>query len=309
MQDRLLMKGIALLDRLEGLLDRLEQRWEPNPAGAAGQGPSGEGGIFRWERRGRLPMLRPLEFRGGIQLEDLLGIDRQKEILVRNTRQFLHGYEANNALLWGARGTGKSSLIRAIVSHFRGRGLALIEVDKEGLQDLPEIVDRVSGMSRRFILFCDDLSLGAGDSGLSSLKALLDGAFSTASDRWLLYATSNRRHLMPEAMETVLNGGEGSERHPGEGIDEQISLSERFGIWLPFYPFSQEGYLEIVFHWLRRFGVKRLGEEEIRVAARQWALARGSRSGRTAWQFARDMAGRLKMRRDREGESDGFQGV
>jgi predicted AAA+ superfamily ATPase len=225
-------------------------------------------------------------------LEDLLGIERQKDALIRNTRQFLKGYEANNVLLWGARGTGKSSLIRALVPAFVREGLRLIEVGKGDLQDLPDIVEMITASPYSFILYCDDLSFGAEEPGFKDLKALLDGALSTVSNRFLIYATSNRRHFMPEEAATT---GEAREIHPEEAVDEKISLAERFGLWLPFYPFSQELYLKVVAHWLRVFGLVDVKIEEIEREALRWALARGSRSGRTAHQFAKDYAGRWKM--------------
>ncbi len=294
-QKELLTKGIALLEKAVGVLSRIEARLpvplrDDMPAG----GDPPEPPVYRWARGKAGGRLRPVPFRPGVKLEDLLGIDRQKEILVRNTEQFIHGVEANNVLLWGARGTGKSSLIRALVARYAEAGLSLIEVGGEALRDLPEIVEQTRHWPHRFILFCDDLAFEARDSGFSELKALLDGAFSTASDQFVIYATSNRRHLLPETVETVLGDGAG-ELHPEEGVDERISLSERFGLWLPFYPFSQETYLEIVFHWLEVFGAGDVNREATRAEALRWALHRGSRSGRTAWQFARDAAGRLKL--------------
>ncbi len=288
-RDTLTEKAERLFERLEALLSRVEERFlgleEDKPR------RDDEARTFRWISRGPRGILRPVPFRARGRLDDLLGIARQKEALVRNTRQFLMGYEANNALLWGARGTGKSSLIRALVHAFAPEGLRLVEVGKNDLRDLPEIVEAIAASPHRFILFCDDLSFGAEEPGFKDLKALLDGALSTVSDRFLIYATSNRRHFMPEETATT---EEGREIHPEESVDEKISLSERFGLWLPFYPFSQEIYLDIVEHWLNVFGIERASEEVKREALR-WALARGSRSGRTAYQFALDYAGSWKM--------------
>ncbi len=286
----ILEKAERLIEKLDVLLTEAAERFSL-PAG--GENPAmGDGRVFRWTRRGNRGYLKPIDFRAQVHLEDLLGIDRQKETLVRNTRQFLEGYEANNALLWGARGTGKSSLIRALVPAFDDEGLRLIEVGREDLRDLPEIVEAIAASPHRFILFCDDLSFGADDPGFKDLKALLDGALSTVSDRFLIYATSNRRHFMPEEAATTEGSGE---LHPEETVDEKISLSERFGLWLPFYPFSQELYLKVVAHWLSVFGVADVKGEAIEREALRWALARGSRSGRTARQFAKDYAGRWKM--------------
>ncbi|MBW1660347.1 MAG: ATP-binding protein [Deltaproteobacteria bacterium] len=288
--DRVSSKTDVLLDRLGNLVSRVEEIFPP--VKDSNEGIDDHSRVFRWTRRGTKGFLKPVDFHARVRLEDLLGVDRQKEALVRNTRQFLRGYEANNALLWGARGTGKSSLIRALVPAFADEGLRLIEVGKGDLRDLPDIVEAIAATSHRFILFCDDLSFGAEEPGFKDLKALLDGALSTVSDRFLIYATSNRRHFMPEEMATT---EEGKEIHPEEAVDEKISLSERFGLWLPFYSFAQEMYLEIVAHWLKVFGVTPEDEEAMKQEALRWALARGSRSGRTARQFAKDYAGRWKI--------------
>jgi len=249
---------------------------------------------FRYRKRGGSGGLEPVKHVATIRLGELKEVEPQKERLVRNTRQFVEGHAANNVLLTGARGTGKSSLIKACLNEFSGRGLRLIEVDKADLIDLPDIVDRVADRPERFIVFCDDLSFDEGEAGYKALKSILDGSVSQASDNVLVYATSNRRHLLPEYMKENLTyqHTEDGEVHPGEVVEEKISLSERFGLWVSFYPFSQGEYLAIVAAWLRGFGV---GEEAI-TAARQeslvWALERGSRSGRVAYQFARDYAGR-----------------
>ena len=224
----------------------------------------------------------------------LVEVEPQKERLLRNTAQFVAGHGANNVLLTGARGTGKSSLIKACLNEFAPRGLRLIEVDKADLVDLPDIVDLVAERPERFIVFCDDLSFDEGEPGYKALKSILDGSVAQASDNVLIYATSNRRHLLPEYMKENLSyqHTEDGEVHPGEVVEEKISLSERFGLWVSFYPFSQDEYLAIVAQWLRGFGVP----EDAIAAARQeslvWALERGSRSGRVAFQFAKDYAGR-----------------
>jgi len=226
-------------------------------------------------------------------LDDLVCLERQKEEITRNTRQFLSGKSANNVLLWGSRGTGKSSLIKAMLSELRSQGLRLIEVDKDDLIDLPDILEQIRYRPEHFVLFCDDLSFEASESGYKALKAALDGSLSAMPENLLIYATSNRRHLLPEFQrenrETRVVDGE---IHHGESIEEKISLSDRFGLWLSFHPFTQAQYLATVHHWLRRLGVSTIDHEEIDRAALQWALRRGSRSGRTGWQFARDWAGR-----------------
>ena len=224
-----------------------------------------------------------------IKLSDLRGIDAQIAKVEQNTRQFLDGKPANNVLLTGARGTGKSSIVKGLLNKHAGKGLRLIEVEKNDLIDLPAIVDQVAGRAERFLLFCDDLTFHGAEDGYIALKVALDGSISTTSENLLIYATSNRRHLMPEYMaENLETKYVGEEIHPGETVEEKISLSERFGLWVTFYPFDQDEYLEIVRQWLKNFGVSVFQEEE----ALQWALQRGSRSGRVAYQFARDWAGR-----------------
>ena len=229
-----------------------------------------------------------------IRLADLVEVDAQKERLLRNTEQFVAGRPANNVLLTGARGTGKSSLIKACLNEFADQGLRLIEVDKADLVDLSDLVDLVAERPERFVVFCDDLSFDEGEPGYKALKSVLDGSVSQSTDNVLIYATSNRRHLLPEYMAENLTyqHKEDGEVHPGEVVEEKISLSERFGLWVSFYPFTQDEYLAIVAQWLTGFG---FGEAAI-AAARQeslvWALERGSRSGRVAFQFAKDYSGR-----------------
>lgn len=280
----------SLIARAEGLLARLEAVL-PHPPAA----PDWSASVaFRYRKRGGSAGIEPVRHVAGIRLDDIREVDGQKQRLVRNTAQFVAGRSANNALLTGARGTGKSSLIKACLNEFSDRGLRLIEVDKSDLVDLPDIVDLVADRPERFIVFCDDLSFDEGEPGYKALKSILDGSVSAATANVLIYATSNRRHLLPEYMKENLtyHHTEDGEVHPGEVVEEKISLSERFGLWISFYPFSQEEYLAIVAQWLRSFGI---GEEAI-AAARQeslvWALERGSRSGRVAYQFARDHAGR-----------------
>lgn len=280
----------SLISRAEHLLARLESVLPHAPAA-----PDWSASVaFRYRKRGGSAFVEPVKHVAGIRLDDIREVDGQKERLVRNTAQFVAGHSANNALLTGARGTGKSSLIKACLNEFSPQGLRLIEVDKSDLVDLPDIVDLVAERPERFIVFCDDLSFDEGEPGYKALKSTLDGSVSAATANVLIYATSNRRHLLPEYMKENLTyqHTEDGEVHPGEVVEEKISLSERFGLWISFYPFSQQEYLVIVAQWLRSFGV----DEAAIAAARQeslvWALERGSRSGRVAYQFARDYAGR-----------------
>ena len=282
------------LQRAEQLLARLEAILPP----AAGSGPDWNAAIaFRWRRRAGQTQggyLQPVTHIAPISLNDLHNIAPQKEQIDQNTKQFVSGKPANNVLLTGARGTGKSSLIKACLNQYADQGLRLIEVDKDDLSDLPDIVDMVAGRPERFIVFCDDLSFEEGESGYKALKVALDGSISAQSDNVLIYATSNRRHLMPERMSdnaTYVHTEDG-DLHPGETVEEKISLSERFGLWVTFYPFRQDDYLEIVAHWLGHFGCTPAQIEEARGDALRWALQRSSRSGRVAWQFAKDHAGK-----------------
>jgi uncharacterized protein len=254
---------------------------------------------FRWRKRQYLGVsaghLEPVRRVARIAPDDLQHVDGQRAAILRNTEQFVRRLPANNVLLTGARGTGKSSLIRACLARFHADGLRLIEVDKNDLIDLPDIVSLVATRPERFVLFCDDLSFEEGESSYKALKAALDGSVAAPSDNVLIYATSNRRHLMPEYMRENLDARhqDDGEIHPGETVEEKISLSERFGLWLSFYPFRQDEYLDIVAHWLKRFGATAGQIEAARTEALQFALQRGSRSGRVALQFARDCAGRL----------------
>jgi predicted AAA+ superfamily ATPase len=247
---------------------------------------------YRWRKREEQGYFSPIAHPHQIHLKDLQGIEQQKIICERNTVQFLRGKSANNILLWGARGTGKSSLIKALLNQYAKEGLRIIEVGKQDLIDLPDIVETLHQVKYYFIIFCDDLSFEYDDASYKALKSALDGSLSAAPDNVLIYATSNRRHLMPEYMsDNVQSQHIDGELHHAEAIEEKISLSERFGIWLSFYPFKQEEYLEIVEYWLEELGLTEYDKTAMRTAALQWALARGSRSGRSAWQFARDWAG------------------
>ncbi len=280
-----------LVERAEQLIARIESVL-PQPLGAPDWSTS-----IAWRYRKRSSghgTLEPVRHVGAMRLADLKEIDPQKEKIERNTQQFVQGKPANNVLLTGARGTGKSSLIKACLNAYAAEGLRLIEVDKADLTDLPDIVDVVSDRPEKFIVFCDDLSFEDGEPGYKALKSILDGSVAAATPNVLIYATSNRRHLLPEYMADNLTytHTEDGEVHPGEVVEEKISLSERFGLWVSFYPFSQQEYLTIVAQWLSSFGVPAPAGEEARPVALVWALERGSRSGRVAYQFARDYAGR-----------------
>lgn len=281
--ERLLQRAEQLISRIEAVL--------PQPMTA----PDWAGAVA-WRYRKRSSghgVLEPVRHVGAMRLSDLQEIDVQKDKIQRNTLQFVEGLPANNVLLTGARGTGKSSLVRACLNEYAPKGLRLIEVDKSDLVDLPDIVEVVAERPERFIVFCDDLSFEDGEPGYKALKSILDGSVAAASPNVLIYATSNRRHLLPEYMKenlTYTHTADG-EVHPGEVVEEKISLSERFGLWVSFYPFSQDEYLTIVGQWLSALGVPSADVEKARPQALVWALERGSRSGRVAYQFARDYAG------------------
>ena len=346
-----------LLERVEALVERAEVLLPPVPPPTdLGAAPA-----FRWRPGRSGGRFHAVHRPHRISLADLHRVDRQKEALDRNTRQFVRGHPANNALLSGSRGTGKSSLVKALLNEYEAEGLRLVEVDKYDLISLPDILEPLERRPERFILFCDDLSFEAGEPGYTALKAVLDGSVSAAPDNVLLYATSNRRHLMPEYMRDNLDARYvGSEVHQSEAVEEKISLSERFGLWLSFHPFSQDDYLAAVRHWVAvldggasavgagaaradaagadaagadtagagaadtgaagtegaaavrggglggaadagegKGGRAEAGEaqwERVRAEALQWALHRGTRSGRSAYQFARDWAGRNALR-------------
>jgi predicted AAA+ superfamily ATPase len=281
-----------LIERAEQLIARIESIL-PQPLSA----PADWNASIAWRYRRRNSghgVLEPVKHVATMALDSLKEIDVQKEKIERNTRQFVEGKPANNVLLTGARGTGKSSLIRACLQAYAPQGLRLIEVDKAELVDLPDIVEVVSQRPEKFIVFSDDLSFDEGEPGYKALKSILDGSIAASTPNVLIYATSNRRHLLPEYMKENLTytHTEDGEVHPGEVIEEKISLSERFGLWVSFYPFSQNEYLTIVGQWLSSFGVDAAAIAAARPEALVWALERGSRSGRVAYQFARDYAGR-----------------
>jgi predicted AAA+ superfamily ATPase len=286
--------------RLVELLQRIDTLLPPTEA------PDFSAAVaFRWRKRRYLGMecgvLEPVAHPALVAFADLKHVDLQKETIRRNTEQFVHGLPANNVLLTGARGTGKSSLIRACLHEFADRGLRLVEVDKRDLVGLAELVALLESRSERFVVFCDDLSFDASEAGYKELKVALDGSIAGRADNVLIYATSNRRHLMPEFMRDNLAAQhqDDGEVHPGEAVEERVSLSERFGLWLTFYPFRQDDYLEIVAHWLAVLGVGAGVSPQAHAEALQFALQRGSRSGRVALQFARDFAGRHLLEKAR----------
>jgi predicted AAA+ superfamily ATPase len=284
---------------LDKILQRLEQLLPPPPPTTDWKASV----AFRWRATGRrgstgtsAGWLQPVRHVHKIKLADLRGIDEQIAKVEQNTKQFLDGKPANNVLLTGARGTGKSSIVKGLLNKYQSKRLRLIEVEKNDLVDLPAIVDQVASRPERFLLFCDDLTFHGAEDGYIALKVALDGSISTTSENLLIYATSNRRHLMPEYMaENLETKYVGDEIHPGETVEEKISLSERFGLWVTFYPFDQDEYLQIVATWLKSFGIA--SSDKAKEEALQWSLQKGSRSGRVAYQFARDWAGRHAQRK------------
>ena len=286
----------ATVQRLAAVLERIESLLPARASTDFSSSPA-----FRWRKRRYLGIeqgqLQAVTRPALIAFDDLKHVEQQKDVIRQNTERFVRGLPANNVLLTGARGTGKSSLIRACLHAFSAQGLRLIEVDKRDLIDVADIVDQVAARTERFIVFCDDLSFDANEAGYKELKAALDGSIAGAADNVLIYASSNRRHLMPELMRDNLDtryDGDG-EIHPTEAVEERVSLSERFGLWLSFYPFRQDDYLDIVAHWLARFGVAQCDLAQARTEALQFALQRGSRSGRVALQFARHWAGTKQL--------------
>ncbi|WP_175653656.1 ATP-binding protein [Pseudomonas sp. Marseille-P9899] len=283
-----LERAESVLARLEPLLPALRPEIDWSRCLAA-----------RWQRDGRSGYLSPLEVSLDIRLSDLIGVDQQRDQLGRNTRQFLDGVPANHALLWGSRGTGKSSLVRALLAEHADAGLRLIEIERDHLADLPRVVEQLHKLPQRFVLFCDDLSFEAGEGDYRVLKSVLDGSLEQAPDNVLLYATSNRRHLVPEKQSDNENWKMvDGELHPSEAVEDKIALSDRFGLWLSFYPFTQEHFLNVVEHWIRELakgpGLVWARDEELEKAAIRWATGRGNRNGRCAYQFARYWVG-LKL--------------
>lgn len=282
----------AFLQRAEGLLARIEPLLPAQPPVIDWEHTL----AARWQRDGRSGYLAPLEVNLDLRLDDLIGIDRQRDLLAANTQQFVDGLPANHVLLWGARGTGKSSLIRALLAEYAGRGLRLIEIERDHLADLPRVVELLSGQRQTFVLFCDDLSFEAGEGDYRVLKSVLDGSLERAPENVLLYATSNRRHLVPERQSDNENWQMvDGELHPNEAVEDKIALSDRFGLWLSFYPFSQQHYLSVVRHWIDSLaGKARLQwdwDEALEKDAIRWATGRGNRNGRCAYQYARQWVG------------------
>lgn len=280
-----LMRAEALLARIEPLLPAVhaEVDWQQSLAA-------------RWRREGRGGYLQPLQVTLDMSLSDLIGVDNQREQLARNTRQFVQGLPANHASLWGARGTGKSSLVRALLAEYSAQGLRLIEIERDHLADLPRVVEQLLELPQRFVLFCDDLSFEAGEGDYRMLKTVLDGSLERAPENVLLYATSNRRHLLPEKQSDNQNWQMvDGELHPNEAVEDKIALSDRFGLWLSFYPFTQDHFLAVVRHWVgvqaAAAGLAWQWSESLEKAAIRFALARGNRNGRCAYQFARQWVG------------------
>ncbi len=280
-----LARAESVLTRIEPLLPAVREPLDWTDTLAA-----------RWQREGRSGYLQALKVSLDMNLSDLIGVDTQREQLARNTRQFVQGMPANHALLWGARGTGKSSLVRALLAEHAGAGLRLIEIERDHLADLPRVVEQLMKLPQRFILFCDDLSFEAGEGDYRVLKSVLDGSLERSPENVLLYATSNRRHLVPEresdnANTKMVDG----ELHPNEAVEDKIALSDRFGLWLSFYPFTQQHYLDVVRHWIEvqaeQAGLQWQWSEELEILAVRWATGRGNRNGRCAYQFARQWVG------------------
>ena len=287
------MSSEQFMQRLADFIDRFERTLPATPSAVDWSSTF----AARWSMEGQLCQLRPLQVSLSLRLDDLVGVDRQKQLLESNTGQFVRGLPANNALLWGARGTGKSSLVRALLSEHAQAGMRLIEVDKADLVHLSALLPLLAGQPWRFVLFCDDLAFEADDSGYKALKTVLDGTVEASPENILLYATSNRRHLLPEHNSDNLSARQvDGEIHPGEAIEEKIALSDRFGLWVSFYPFSQEHYLAVVQKWLGQlageYGLQWQWDEPLQLEALRWATGRGNRNGRCAYQFARSWVGR-----------------
>jgi len=283
----------AFLQRAEGLLARIEPLLPAQPPVIDWDRTF----AARWQRDARSGFLAPLEVSLDLSLADLIGIDRQRDLLSANTRQFVDGLPANHVLLWGARGTGKSSLIRALLAEYAADGLRLIEIERDHLADLPRVVELLAGLRQAFVLFCDDLSFEAGEGDYRVLKSVLDGSLERAPESVLLYATSNRRHLVPERQSDNENWQMvDGELHPNEAVEDKIALSDRFGLWLSFYPFTQQHYLSVVRHWIdslaRRASLDWAWSEALEKDAIRWATGRGNRNGRCAYQYARQWVGK-----------------
>ncbi|AWT49535.1 type I restriction endonuclease [Psychrobacter sp. YP14] len=258
---------------------------------------------YRWVG-GMTGRLEPIQVSSALSLDDLIGIDTQKTKIIQNTKQFLAGYPANHVLMTGTRGAGKSSIIRALLNEFKDQGLRMIEVSRDDLQVLDKIRQAINELpedtSCRYIVYCDDLAFNGQDENYRTLKSVLDGALDSEQDKLLVYATSNRRHLLPQLMKDNVNiyDGQTDEVNPYETIDETVSLSDRFGLWLSFYPMNQETYLNIVAHYLQAEGIE--WSDEIRGQALLWSSSRGGRSGRVAYQFSRHWISQLLLSQGNE---------
>ena len=282
-----------LLKRLDSLLNKIEPYIPDLPSGV----DEFDGGAYRWQSYGHNGLFHKINQVAKIKLADLQCIDRQKQKIDRNTQQFLANLPANNVLLWGPKGTGKSSLIKALLSEYQKQGLNLIEVERKDLGDLRTIIEMLGNKQTHFILYCDDLSFEANDPSYKAIKVVLDGSLSSTPDNILIYATSNRRHLLPEMMsDNLASNNIKGELHLNESIEEKLSLSERFGVWLAFHPFNQNQYLTIVDYWLNKLGFVEKDTALVHKASLKWALEHGSRSGRSAWQFAKDWVGRHNLK-------------
>ncbi|ESK40219.1 hypothetical protein P256_00665 [Acinetobacter nectaris CIP 110549] len=250
---------------------------------------------YKWQNRQLIAIHSPK----AMHLNDLKGIERQKEVIIQNTEQFLKGLPANDILLTGSRGTGKSSIVRALLTQYQDHGLRLIEIERDDLSDLPIIQAQIKNRPEKFIVYCDDLAFNAEDENYRSLKSVLDGSLQSGNNNFIVYATSNRRHLLPEFMHentptTRVDVPQYTELHPQEAIEEKISLSDRFGLWLSFYPMDQSLYLEIVEHYLEKNGLE--FNQEVRLQALQWCQMRGQRSGRAAYQFSKHWIGSSQLK-------------
>ena len=278
-----------LLQRLSIILEQVHQVL-PEPK----QAPDFSAPAFKWQDK----QLKALYDPKIIELEDLKGIQRQKAKLLQNTEQFLNGYPANDVLLTGSRGTGKSSIVRSLLSKYVDQGLRLIEIERDDLSDLPEIQKLIQDRAEKFIVYCDDLAFNAEDENYRSLKSVLDGSLQSGANNFIIYATSNRRHLLPEFMHENMpvkrvDVPQYTELHPQEAIEEKISLSDRFGMWLSFYPMDQNLYLEIVEHYLAKENIP--FTDVVRAESLRWCQARGQRSGRAAYQFSKHWIGSQKL--------------
>ncbi|WP_343597296.1 ATP-binding protein [Acinetobacter sp.] len=278
-----------MLHLIQNVLVQLQQTLPPAKTETDFSAPA-----YKWQKQQLKPIHQPKK----IRLDDLKGIERQKQKVIQNTLQFLKGLPANDVLLTGSRGTGKSSIVRALLSEYADQGLRLIEIERDDLSDLPEIEKLIQGRPEKFIVYCDDLAFNAEDENYRSLKSVLDGSLESGNNNFIIYATSNRRHLLPEFMHentpvTKVDVPQYTELHPQEAIEEKISLSDRFGLWLSFYPMDQGLYLDIVEHYLQKSDLALT--DEARAEALRWCQSRGQRSGRAAYQFSKHWIGSTRL--------------